>query len=88
MQAMAKLHTYYVSNASSEMSYAYSDLTDDEFYKAVSESFNDIVEFSDDEIQEQEEELNMIDGDDGDDNLAIDNKETLKYGRVSNGKLF
>ena len=38
MQAMAKLHTYYVSNASSEMNYAYSDLTNDEFYKAVSES--------------------------------------------------
>ncbi|CAG8636744.1 16143_t:CDS:2 [Funneliformis mosseae] len=34
---MTKLHTYYVSNAFSKISYIYSDLTDDEFYKAVND---------------------------------------------------
>ena len=52
MQSMAKLHSYYVTNTSTEMSYAHIDLTDSEFYKAVSESFNEFTDFSDNEINE------------------------------------
>ena len=78
MQSMAKLHSYYVTNASTEMSYAYTDLTDFEFYKAVSESFNEITDFSDDEINEQEDELNTLEDDNG--NLFENNKENPEVG--------
>jgi hypothetical protein len=59
MQAMAKLHSYYVTNAATEMSYAYTDLTPSEFCKALSESFNEFTDFSDEEIQDQEYELDF-----------------------------
>ena len=52
MQAMVKLHSYYITNASTKLSYTYMDLTDFEFYKAVSESFNEFTDFSNDEINE------------------------------------
>ncbi len=79
MQSMAKLHSYYVTNASTEMSYAHSNITDTEFYNAINESFNDITEFSDDEINEQEVELNIAEYDDND-NLAENNKESPEFG--------
>ena len=51
MQAIAKLHSYCVTNTFIEMNYAYTDLTP-EFYKAVRESFNELADISDDEIKE------------------------------------
>ena len=80
MQSMAKLHSYYVTNASTEMSYAYTDLTDFEFYKAVSESFNEFTDFSDDEINEQEDELNTLEYEDNNGNLFENNKEAPEVG--------
>ena len=80
MQSMAKLHSYYVTNASTEMSYAYTDLTDFEFYKAVSESFNEFTDFSDDEINEQEDELNTLEYEDDNGNLFENNKEAPEVG--------
>lgn len=79
MQAMAKLHSYYVTNAATEMSYAYTDLTPSEFYKALSESFNEFADFSDEEIKEQEYELDL-ECDDNDDNLAEDENVTPESG--------
>jgi len=75
MQSMAKLHSYYVTNASNEMSYAHTDLSDSEFYKAVSESFNEFTDFSDDEINEQENELNALEYED-DSDLFENGRET------------
>jgi hypothetical protein len=80
MQAMAKLHSYYVTNASTEMSYAHMDLTDSEFYKAVSESFNEFTDFSDDEINEQEDELNTLENENDNGNLFENNKEVPSIG--------
>jgi hypothetical protein len=74
MQAMAKLHSYYVTNAATEMNYAYTDLTPSEFYKALSESFNKFTDFSDEEIKEQEYELDLKYDDDG--NLTEDESVT------------
>ena len=49
------------------MSYAHKDLSDSEFYKAVSESFNEFTDFSDEEINEQENELNALEYEDDSD---------------------
>ncbi len=75
MQAMAKLHSYYVTNASTELSYAHMNLTNFKFYKAVSESFNEFTGFSGDEINEQEDELNTLEYENDNDNLFENNKE-------------
>ena len=60
MQAMVKLHSYYITNTSTELNYAHIDLTDFKFYKAVSESFNEFTDFSNNEINKQEDELNIF----------------------------
>src|SRR4051812_32680925 len=80
MQAIVKLHSYYITNASTEMSYAYTDLTPSEFYKAVSEGFNKFTDFSDDEIKEQEYELNTLEYDDVDSDLSENIRETPDTG--------
>jgi hypothetical protein len=79
MQAMAKLHSYYVTNAATEMNYAYTDLTPSKFYKALSESFNESTDFSDEEIKEQECELDL-EYDDDDGNLTEDERVTPESG--------
>jgi hypothetical protein len=81
---MAKLHSYYVTNASTEMSYAHTSLTDSEFYKAISESFAEIAEFSDDEIKEQENELDILEYDDDDRDLFENNENNKEIPEVNN----
>src|SRR6266542_1457481 len=80
MQAMVKLHSYYITNTSTELNYAHIDLTDFKFYKAVSESFNEFTDFSDDEINEQEDELNTLKYENDNDNLFENNKEIPNIG--------
>jgi hypothetical protein len=41
------------------MNYAYTDLTPSEFYRALSESFNESTDFSDKKIKEQKCELDL-----------------------------
>lgn len=74
IQSMAKLHSYYVNNASKEMNYAFSNITEDEFLRELNKSFNDIAEFSE-EIEELEEEFNQP-GEEED--LDQDNEELPK----------
>jgi hypothetical protein len=57
IQSMAKLHSYYVNNAPKELNYAFSNITEEEFFRELNKSFNDIVEISE-EIEEQEKEFN------------------------------
>ncbi|RIA91834.1 hypothetical protein C1645_736800 [Glomus cerebriforme] len=79
MQLMAKLHSYYVTNTLTEMSYVHTDLTNFKFYKAVSKSFNKVTDFSNNEINEQKDELNTFEYKDNS-NLIENNKETPKIG--------
>jgi hypothetical protein len=74
MQTMAKLHTYYISNALKEMNYAFSGLTQNDFLNELNKSFNDITEFSEAEIDDQEKEYDQTDKDD---DLDQDNEKTL-----------
>src|SRR5215208_3309804 len=56
MHAMASLHAYYVTNASSEMKYAFSGLSDQQFFAELNKSFNNLS-FSEEEIEEEKYEL-------------------------------
>ena len=75
MQAIVKLYSYYVTNTSTELSYTHIDFTDFEFYKAISKSFNEFTDFSDDKINEQEDELNTLEYENDNNNLFENNKE-------------
>ena len=77
MQSMAKLHTYYVSNASTEMNYAFSGLSEEQFFVELNKSFNEITEFSEEELEEQEKEYNQAEKEE---NLDKDNEEIPKEG--------
>jgi hypothetical protein len=77
METMAKLHSYYVSNASKEMNYAFSGLKQDEFLNELNKSFNEITEFSEDEIEDQEKEYDRTDEEE---DLDQNNEETLNRG--------
>ncbi|PKB99107.1 hypothetical protein RhiirA5_430279 [Rhizophagus irregularis] len=61
-------------NASKEMNYAFSGLTQNDFLNELNKSFNDITEFSEVEINDQEIEYDQTDEDD---DLDQDNEETL-----------
>ncbi|CAB5368067.1 unnamed protein product [Rhizophagus irregularis] len=74
IQSMAKLHSYYVNNALKEMNYAFSNITEDEFFRELNKSFNDITKFSE-EVEEQEEEFNQPDEEE---DLDQDNEELPK----------
>jgi hypothetical protein len=80
IQSLAKLHSYYVSNASTEMNYAFSGLTEEEFFKELNKSFNDITEFSEEEIDEQEEEFNQTEEENEEENLEEDKEELTNDG--------
>ncbi len=47
---------------------------------AVSKSFNEFTDFSDDEINEQEDELNTLEYENDNDNLFENNKEVFSIG--------
>src|SRR6266480_216036 len=78
MHAMASLHAYYVTNASSEMKYAFSGLSDQQFFAELNKSFNNLS-FSEEEIEEEKEELFQLGvKDNEDDDLAQDQEELSK----------
>ncbi len=62
------------------MSYAYINLTNFKFYKAVSKSFNEFTDFSNNEINKQEDELNTLEYENNNDNLFENNKEFSSTG--------
>ena len=75
---MTKLHVYYVSNASKELNYAFSGLKQEDFLNQLNKSFNDITEFSEDEIEDQEKEYDQPD--EGNNDLDHNNEKTLVEG--------
>jgi hypothetical protein len=76
MEAMVKLHTYYVTNAKTEINYVNSDFTEEQLFQAINENLN-ITEFSDEEIGEQQEEFNNNDIDDDDENDLDENEKEI-----------
>jgi hypothetical protein len=82
---MAKLHMYYVANASTQTNYVYTDIDDDKFYKELNQSLNDEVDFSNEEIEDLEielDELNEFDceEEEEEEDLVEDSQETTGIG--------
>src|SRR5947209_12378423 len=78
MHAMASLHEYYVTNASSEMKYAFSGLLDQQFFAELNKSFNNLS-FSEEEVEEEKDELFQLEIEDNEDeDLAQDQEELSK----------
>src|ERR1044071_3793466 len=76
MHAMASLHAYYVTNASSDMKYA--ELSDQQFFAELNKSFNNLS-FSEEEIEEEKDELFQLEVEDNEDEeLAQDQEELSK----------
>jgi predicted ribosome quality control (RQC) complex YloA/Tae2 family protein len=86
MNSLAKLHMYYVSNASTELNYSFSGLTEEEFFKELNKSFNDITEFSEDDIEEQEKEFDQNENEKED--LDQDNEELQERNEIIMEKYF
>ena len=63
MHTMASLHAYYVTNASSEMKYTFSELSDQQFFAKLNKSFNNLS-FSEKEIKEEKNELFQLEVED------------------------
>ena len=72
---MAKLHSYYVTNASSELKYIFNDISSNQYEKQVEEAIH-ILQFGEDnELEENEfidEENEFIDEEDEIDSEEID----------------
>src|SRR3954469_24311666 len=50
LESMAKLHTYYITNAKSELKFAYNTLSEDQFQNEVRETFSNPSFFNDDDV--------------------------------------
>ena len=86
LQNLAKLHTYYVSNAKTELKYTARDMNvtnDEEFYQSIR---NGIYQNINDEIEEEEFEVEDEDSDDAEDDL-IDIEDYEKFRNENNNNL-
>lgn len=86
LQNITKLHTYYVSNAKTELKYVAQDMNnmhDDEFHQLIRSSIQDI---DDDDYDMDGEEDEEEDEDDDDDDL-VDIEEDEKFGEENNNQL-
>ena len=78
MHIMVSFHVYYVTNTSSEMKYAFSELSDQQFFAELNKSFNNLS-FSEEEIEEEKDELFQLEVEDNEDeDLAQDQEELSK----------
>ncbi|PKY53986.1 hypothetical protein RhiirA4_472508 [Rhizophagus irregularis] len=77
---MAKLHTYYITNAKSELKFAYNTLFKDQFQNEVWETFSNPSFFDDDDVES--------DYDDDEDNDQNENEnDDANNGTVNNTNL-
>ena len=63
---MAKLHTYYITNAKEELKYVYQDLQEENFYEKIKKNLSEHLA-DDDDIIEVEEEFGEENSDISDD---------------------
>lgn len=86
LQNITKLHTYYVSNAKTELKYVAQDMNkmhDDEFHHLIRSSVQDIDDDDDDMDGEEDED----EEDDDDDDDLVDIEEDEKFGEENNNQL-
>ncbi|GBC16237.2 ribonuclease H-like domain-containing protein [Rhizophagus irregularis DAOM 181602=DAOM 197198] len=76
LESMAKLHTYYITNAKSELKFAYNTLSEDQFQNEIQETLSDPSFFDDDDdnsdYDDEDEDYDQNE-DEGDDTEAANN---------------
>jgi hypothetical protein len=68
LEAMAKLHTHYITNAQKELKYAYAGVSEDDFQSSIRTALNRSDDFDEDE----RDDFSDDDDDDDDDNGGND----------------
>src|ERR1043166_2418732 len=74
METMAKLHTYYVTNAKMEMNYVQSNISEEELHQMFNKSLN---YDDDDDNEEEEKEVNNDDFEEDEKEMLADYNEII-----------
>ncbi|GBC14432.1 uncharacterized protein OCT59_007824 [Rhizophagus irregularis] len=89
---MAKLHTYYITNAKSELKFAYNTLSEDQFQNEIQETLSDPSFFDNDDdnsdYDDKDEDYDQ-NKDEGDDTEAANNNnlEISRWVNIMNKEL-
>ena len=67
LEAMAKLHTHYITNAQKELKYAYAGVSEADFQSSIRTALNGSDDFDEDERDDFSDNDNDDDGNGGDD---------------------
>ena len=78
LNAMAKLHTHYITNTKKELKYAYAGLSETDFQTSVQEAFSDANTSNGLDENENEDDFFDDDGDDDNENWVNINDVELK----------
>lgn len=70
LEAMAKLHTHYITNAQKELKYAYAGVSEDDFQSSIRTALNGSDDFDEDERDD------FSDDDDDDDDGEMGNQDS------------
>src|SRR3954465_6019861 len=76
LEAMAKLHTHYITNAQKELKYAYAGVSEDDFQSSIRTALNGSDDFDEDERDDfsDDDDDGDDDNDDDDDNGGDDDE--------------
>jgi hypothetical protein len=80
LESMAKLHTHYITNAKSELKFAYNTLSKNQFQNEVRETFSNLSFFNDDDVESDYD-------DDEDNDQNEDENDDANNGTVNNTNL-
>src|SRR3954453_10492255 len=77
LEAIAKLHTHYITNAQKELKYAYAGVSEDDFQFFIRTALNGSDDFDEDERDDFSDDDDDDDDDDnGDDDGEMDNQDS------------
>jgi len=78
LEAMAKLHTHYITNAQKELKYAYAGVSEDDFQSSIRTALNGSDDFDEDERDDFSDDDDDDDDNGGDDGDDSNNKKTTE----------
>src|SRR6266513_2490957 len=85
LEAMAKLHTHYITNAQKELKYAYAGVSEANFQSSIRTALNGSDDFNEDERDDFFDDDNDDDGNGGDDEIGNHDSNNQKLQKSKNG---
>src|SRR3954467_13439523 len=76
LEAMAKLHTHYITNAQKELKYAYAGVSEDDFQSSIRTALNRSDDFDEDERDDFSDSRRDDDDDNGGDDVVLRNQDS------------